>query len=88
MAALPGLPMDEFLSKYPSVIREWIEQDLGWKVDEVKNILIEDSCDYFPYLAIKVTVTKKTGNDHTSAQAEFVKDFSDNWQMAKEGLEI
>lgn len=86
MAALHGIPMDEFLSKYPQVLQDWIEQDLGWKIDELKNILIEDIRDYFPYLAMKVTVAKKTENDHTSAQAEFIKDFSDNWQIMKEGL--
>lgn len=87
MAALPSIPMDEFLSKYPSVIRKWIEQDLGWKIGEIKDMLIEDSTSFYPCLAIKVTVTKKTENEHISAQAEFIKSLiADDWQMAKEGL--
>ncbi len=71
MAVTHGIAMDNFLSQYPQALREWIEQDLGWKAEEIANILLEDDPYDFIVHAYVDRKTDEKHEKHETAKADF-----------------
>jgi hypothetical protein len=78
MASVDSIPMDDFLSKYPQVIRDWIEKDLGWMVDEIEEILLDEK-------TIHVSVSKNIENGHETHEECFT---SGNGKWRKTGQNV
>lgn len=96
MAALPNIPMDKFIDQYPSVIRDWIEQDLGWNIQDVKDIMIDHQMmtigpydrKYTCLGYMDVSISVKTADGYEVRKHRFLQLPNGEWSKRKEWLWI
>lgn len=82
MAATHSIPMDNFLSQYPQALREWIEQDLGWKAEDITDITLspqvfeldpENGYRQFKPGPLDVSVTSKISGMYETKERQFLR---------------
>jgi hypothetical protein len=79
MAAVQGIPMDEFLSKQSQALRDWIKHDLGWKTEEIHSVMVGPDPVYTPERC-HVTIDRKVEGGYETREQDFIRSIDGEWR--------